>query len=178
SLNPQQRRDSVSARQFAREFAHSPRREFNIRWDPEAARIVMRAPWNRITMVPVDPSTATELSPALLARMSAADTPIGHALRGRETGFPMWDELAAAVWLDPSLIVRADTLYVDTNTEFGPGYGDLLSWSPGYQPELDEQPEQVVREVDVPRLEKLLIERLTRAQPPALGVPVPTYVPR
>lgn len=75
SLNPRQQRNSVSARQFAREFVNSPRREFNIRWDPEAASIVMRAPWRKITMVPVDPSTATELTPELLARMSAADTP-------------------------------------------------------------------------------------------------------
>ncbi len=178
SLNPQQQRDSVSARQFAREFSNSPRREFNIRWDPEAASIVMRAPWKKIVMVPVDPSTATELTPELLARMSAADTPIGHALRGREPGFPMWDELASAVWLDPTLIRHAETLYVDTNTEFGPGYGDILSWAPGYQPELDEQPEQVVRAVDVAGVEKLLIELLNRPQPRALGAPLPPVVPR
>ncbi|KLD78221.1 nucleoside hydrolase, partial [Xanthomonas hyacinthi DSM 19077] len=94
SLNPQQRRDSVAAGQFAREFANTPRREFNIRWDPEAASIVMRAPWRRIVMVPVDPSTATELTPALLRRMSRGDTPIARALQRRQPGFPLWDELA------------------------------------------------------------------------------------
>ncbi len=178
SLNPQQRRDSVSARQFAREFINSPRREFNIRWDPEAASIVMRAPWKKIVMLPVDPSTATELTPALLARMSAADTPIGHALRRRETGFPMWDELATAVWLDPRLIVRADTLYVDTNTNFDAGYGDILSWAPGYQPQLGAQAEQVVREVDVAGVEALLVRLLNRPQPPAVGLPLPPATPR
>ncbi|MEE7561280.1 nucleoside hydrolase [Xanthomonas sp. Kuri4-2] len=174
SLNPQQRRDSVSARQFAREFAHSPRREFNIRWDPEAARIVMRAPWNRITMVPVDPSTATELTPALLARLGAADTPMGHALRRREPGFPLWDELATAVWLRPALATRTDTLYIDTHTGFDAGYGDILSWAPGYQPGLGEQAQHVVLEVDVPAVEQLLAERLTAPHPPSVGVPLPT----
>ncbi|MCD7099061.1 nucleoside hydrolase [Stenotrophomonas sp. MMGLT7] len=173
SLNPRQRRDSVSAAQFAREFVNSPRREFNIRWDPEAARIVFRAPWQKIVMVPVDPSTATELTPGLLARMGAADTPIGHALRRREPGFPLWDELATAVWLQPQLATATERLYIDVNTGFDAGYGDIVSWAEGYQPGLGEQPQTVVREVDVPALEALLVERLTAPQPPAVGAPLP-----
>lgn len=173
SLNPQRRLDSVSARQFAREFVNSPRREFNIRWDPEAARIVFRAPWRKLTMVPVDPSTATELSPALLARMGAADTPIGHALRRREPGFPLWDELATAIWLQPRLATASEPLYIDVNTGFDAGYGDIVSWSEGYQPGLGERLQTVVREVDVAALEALLVERLTAPQPPAVGAPLP-----
>lgn len=173
SLNPRQRLDSVSAQQFAREFVHSPRREFNIRWDPEAASIVMRAPWTRLVMVPVDPSTSTELSPALLARMGAADTVIGHTLRRREPGFPMWDEIATALWLRPELATRSERMYVDTNVEFGPGYGDIVSWAPGYQPGLGEQLQEVVLEIDVAAMEALLVERLTAPQPDPVGAPLP-----
>ena len=45
SFNPQQVIDNQVAADFAREFANSPRREFNIRLDPEAASIVSRSPW-------------------------------------------------------------------------------------------------------------------------------------
>lgn len=165
SLNPQRRLDTVSARQFAREFVNTPRREFNFRWDPEAARIVLRAPWRKVVMVPVDPSTATELSADLLRRMTAHDTPLARQLRaGKELGFPLWDEIAVAVWLDPALIAQADPLYIDVNTQFGPGYGDTLSWAPHYQPGVGERIETVVREVDVPGLERLMVELFNRPQ--------------
>ncbi|WP_337054891.1 nucleoside hydrolase [Pseudoxanthomonas sp. USHLN014] len=173
SLEPKQTRDSEAARQFAREFVNTPRREFNIRFDPEAASIVMRAPWKKIVMVPVDPSTATEVTPALLARMRAADTPIARALASRQTGFPLWDELAVAVWLDPSLITQSDELMVDTNLDRGAGYGDILSWSPPYAPGLGERRQTVVRSVDVPRFEALMARLLTRPQPHAVGAAVP-----
>jgi inosine-uridine nucleoside N-ribohydrolase len=173
SLEPKQTRDSDAARQFAREFVNTPRREFNIRFDPEAASIVMRAPWKKIVMVPVDPSTATEVTPALLSKMRAANTPIAKALASRQTGFPLWDELAVAVWLDPSLITASDALMVDTNIDHGAGYGDILSWSPLYAPGLGEQRETVVRQIDVPRFEALMSQLLTRPQPRAVGVPVP-----
>ncbi|WP_425608078.1 nucleoside hydrolase [Pseudoxanthomonas winnipegensis] len=173
SLEPRQTRDSEAARQFAREFVNTPRREFNIRFDPEAASIVMRAPWKKIVMVPVDPSTATEVTPALLARMRAADTPIARALASRQTGFPLWDELAVAVWLDPSLITQSDELMVDTNLDRGAGYGDILSWSPPYAPGLGERRQIVVRSVDVPRFEALMARLLTRPQPRAVGAAVP-----
>ena len=158
SLNPRRVLSSPESADFAREFANSPRREFNIRFDPEAASITMRAPWRRIVMVPVDPSTATEMSDALVKRLSAADTPIARALRGPASHFPLWDEITTALWLDPSLIADSHELYIDTDTSFSAGYGDILSWTPGYQPDLDEQREQVVLSVDVRRLEALMVK--------------------
>ena len=158
SLNPQQRLDDRASADFAREYMNTPRREFNIRFDPEAASIVAHSPWKSITVVPVDPSTATQLSPALLARLSKAARPdIGAFLAKWQPGFPLWDETAAAVWLDPSLVTGHERLFIDFNTQFGAGYGDMLSWRDGYQPGLGEQKADVVRSVDPKRLEALMV---------------------
>ncbi|NVN10976.1 nucleoside hydrolase [Nguyenibacter vanlangensis] len=173
SLNPRQTRTDAVAAQFAREFVNSPRREFNIRFDPEAASIVLRAPWRHIVMVPADPSTDTELTPDLIKRLGAADTPVAHALRTRPAGFPLWDEIAALVWLDPSLIVKKTELFIDANSQFGPGYGDILSWTPGYEPGLGERKNIVVQKVDVPRLEAEMTTLVARPQPPVSGRPLP-----
>lgn len=168
SLNPRQMLDNKSAADFAREYANTPRREFNFRFDPEAASIVSRSPWARIVAVPVDPSTATQLSRDLLDRMaaaakSAAKPAVAQFIAAMEPGFPLWDETAAAVWLDPSLVTEQESLYLDVNTQFGPSYGDMLSWREHYQPGVGEQKAQVVRRVDVPRLEALMV-RLTGAK--------------
>ncbi|MEO0508595.1 MAG: nucleoside hydrolase [Verrucomicrobiota bacterium] len=161
SFNPQQVLDNQVAADFAREFANSPRREFNIRLDPEAASIVSRSPWPKITIVPVDPSTGTQLTPGLLAQATeAVPAEMGEVLATWEPGFPLWDEIAAAVWLEPELIVEQEKLYVDYNTHFGPGYGDTLSWREHYQPGLGEQPAMVIRKIDRARLEALLLKQL------------------
>lgn len=169
SLNPAQQLESLAAEQFAREFVNTPRREFNFRFDPEAAAIALRAPWNRMVMIPVDPSTYTELTPELIDRVSATQTPIAELLGDLESGFPLWDEIATAVWLEPELISQADQLYVDVNTTMGPSYGDTISWAEGYQPELGEQKQRIVLEVDVESMEELMVERLTGP------VPSPSY---
>ena len=162
SFNPRQTLDNETAAQFAREFVNSPRREFNIRLDPEAASIVSRAPWKKITIIPVDPSTGTQLTAELLNQLAdAAPTKLGDVLRKWEPGFPLWDEIAGAVWLDPSLIKDQEHLYVDYSTTFGPGYGDTLSWSEHYQPGLGEQPAQVIKSVDREGLEALLLKNLS-----------------
>ena len=44
---------------FAQEYRHNPRQEFNLRWDPEAASLVLKEPWRRITQLPVDATTRT-----------------------------------------------------------------------------------------------------------------------
>ena len=161
SFNPHQNLDNEVAAQFAREFVNSPRREFNIRHDPEAASIVSRAAWRKITVIPVDPSTKTQLTEKLLNQLADVAPPaMGEVIRTWESGFPLWDEIAGAVWLDPSLIEEQETLYVDYSTTFGPGYGDTLSWSEGYQPGLGEQPNHVVRAVDSEGLEALLLKNV------------------
>lgn len=162
SLNPQQVLDNRSAAQFAREFVNTPRREFNARFDPEAASIVSRSPWRKIIIIPVDPSTGTQLSAELLARLKKAASPaVGRFVAGLEAGFPLWDEIAAGVWLDPTIVTDRQTLFVDYNTQFGPGYGDLLSWRAGYQPSVGEQPAEVVRAIDAARLEALMVRLVT-----------------
>ncbi|HXH15191.1 MAG TPA: nucleoside hydrolase [Sphingomonas sp.] len=158
SLNPRPMLSNRSANEFAREYINSPRREFNIRFDPEAASIVFRSGWKHITLVPVDPSTATQLSPDLRNRLAKVAAPkVAPFVAAMEPGFPLWDEIAAAVWLDPTIVTARDTLFVDANTQFGAGYGDLLSWDTGYQPGLGEQRADVIRAVDPARLEALMI---------------------
>lgn len=164
SLNPHQVLDNRSAAEFAREYANSPRREFNIRFDPEAASIVAHSPWKKITAVPVDPSTATQLTPDLIARLSKAARPeIGAVIAKFEPGFPLWDEIAAAVFLDPSLVTEHDQLFIDFDTQFGATYGDMLSWRDHYQPGLGEQSADVIRAVDPQRLEALMVKLMANS---------------
>ncbi|GAB5412435.1 MAG: nucleoside hydrolase [Congregibacter sp.] len=149
SLGPRQVLDNQSAAEFAREFVNSPRREFNVFWDPEAASIVSRSPWRRIVMVPVDPSTATQVTPELATRLADVASPeLAKALASMEPGFPLWDEIAAAIWLQPDLVRDSRELYIDTDTHFGPGYGNTLSWGEHYQPGLGEQKAEVILAVD------------------------------
>ena len=36
----------------------------------------------------------------------------------------MWDELAAAAWMDPSLITKQETRYLSVDIDHGAGYGN------------------------------------------------------
>ncbi len=120
---------------FALEYLHTPRLEFNFRWDPEAAKIMLQAPWRKITQAPVDPTTKTFFSPELIKRATAADTALCRYVAKYAEGFPLWDELAAAVWLDPSIVTRQETVAVDVDTDGGgAGYGNTLSWPAGKGP--------------------------------------------
>ena len=75
----------------------------------------------------------------------------------------MWDELAAAVWLDPSIATRREVVAVDVDTDSGAGYGNTLSWAAGKGPGLGERDVSVVFDVDGARLNALVVDRLTRA---------------
>jgi inosine-uridine nucleoside N-ribohydrolase len=154
SLAPHQTLDNPSAAQFAREFVNSPRREFNIRWDPEAARIMAHAPWRKITMIPVDPSTGTQWTREFLDSLKAAGTPLTQMLStGLAPGFPMWDEIAAMVWLNPEIVTKEESLYVDFETSQTAAYGDTLSWTQAYRPNLGEQEQRVILSVDREKME-------------------------
>lgn len=154
SLAPHQALQGASAEQFAREFVNSPRREFNIRWDPEAAKIMAHAPFPRITMVPVDPSTGTQWTREFLDGLEPTGTPLTDLFQtGLAPGYPMWDEIAAMVWLNPDIVTKEDRLWVDFETSQTATYGDTLSWTEPYRPHLGEQAQRVILSVDRAKME-------------------------
>jgi len=151
---------------FAAEYVNATRREFNMRFDPEAATIVLHEPWKKITEVPIDPTTKTFFKPEFIRDVAKGHAPFAAYLGEFGQSYPMWDELAVAVWLDPSIVTRAKTLLVDVDTSFTAGYGNTLSWAPGEGPALDERPVNVVFEVDVPRFERMALALLKAPTPP------------
>ncbi len=102
------------------------RREFNWWFDPESVRIVMSAPWKKIVITPNDVSVKTWLSKELEARVSAGHTPLTRYLDAYTRPMYMWDEIAAAAFLDPSIITSEKELYVNIDTDRGAGYGQTI----------------------------------------------------
>ena len=157
SFNP---RPSNNA--FAAEYANAPRREFNMRWDPEAASMVLHEPWRKITQVPIDPTTKTFFTADMRERIARGSAPFAKYIGKFGRSYPMWDELAVAAWLDPSIVTAGKQLLVDVDTSFTAGYGDTLSWSIGEGPGLGEKPVQVVLDIDLPKFEALTMDLLSR----------------
>jgi purine nucleosidase len=160
SFNP---RPSTNA--FAAEYANAPRREFNMRWDPEAASMVLHEPWRKITQVPIDPTTKTFFTPDMRKRIGQGNAPFAPYIDKFGQSFPMWDELAVAVWLDPSIVTVDKQLLVDVDTSFTAGYGDTLSWSVGEGPGLGERPVHVAMDIDLAKFEALTMDLLGRRAP-------------
>jgi inosine-uridine nucleoside N-ribohydrolase len=77
----------------------------------------------------------------------------------------LWDELAAAAWIDPTLITGKRQLYMDVNVDRGAGYGDTLTWSDRIKPALDLPLVEVQMDVDMARFGKMFVELMTGATP-------------
>ncbi len=92
------------------EFANNPRHEFNFWFDPEAAHITLRAHWPRIDLTTVDISIKTAFTKAMLEDIARSPNPAAKYLAAYTGEFYyLWDELAAAAWLDPAIITKEET---------------------------------------------------------------------
>jgi purine nucleosidase len=140
------------------------RREFNWWFDPEAVRIVMRSPWKKITITPIDISVKTQVTPEIKAAIAKADTPVARYLTEYSAPSFMWDELSAAAMVDPSIITGQKDLYVDIDIDHGPSYGQTLFWAPGTPVPPYERLATVQFDVDTKKLYGLYIRLMT--QPP------------
>ncbi|HEY0793340.1 MAG TPA: nucleoside hydrolase, partial [Chthoniobacterales bacterium] len=136
--------------------------EFNFRWDPGAASLVLAEPWARILEVPVDPTTKTMFSKGLLAQITAHKNAVTDYLERYVQAFPMWDELGAAVWLDPTLATKVEHWRVNVDVSHGAGYGNTLSWEPGMAPAFGGGNADVLLDFDLPRFERFVVETFSR----------------
>ena len=154
-------------------WATENRREFNFWWDPEAVHMTLCAPgWHKITLTTVDISIKTRMGKDTIAEIAKSKNSAAQYLAPYADEEYRWDELAAAAWLDPSIITQKTQLYVDMDYTHGAGYGNTLAWMPGSQPGLGEPLVTVLQEVDLPKFDKLFIDLMTRPTPgahPATG---------
>jgi len=152
------------------EFAN-PRHEFNLWFDPEAAHTVLRAPWKKIVCTPVDVSVKTRVTMDLINRVKGGTSPAAHyiGMYSRLYGQYnyLWDELTAAAWLDPSVITKTETRYMDIDLDQGAGYGNTLTWTDRDKPKIDLQPVEIQMDLDTNKFYKLFVDLLTAPTPPA-----------
>jgi inosine-uridine nucleoside N-ribohydrolase len=151
------------------EFMNNPRHEFNIWFDPEAAHIVLRAPWKRMVCTTVDISVKTRMTAELINRVKAGDSPaaryIGKYSRLREEYNYLWDELTAAAWLDPSVITKQETRLMDVDLDRGAGYGNVLTWTDRDKPRIEIQPVEIQVDLDTEKFYKMFVDLLTAPTP-------------
>jgi purine nucleosidase len=147
------------------EFVNTPRHEFNLWFDPEAAHIVLTAPWKKMICTTVDISVKTRLTQELIDRVKAGNSPaaryIGTYARLRGKYNYLWDELASIAWLDPSVITAKETLYLDMNLDHGAGYGDTLSWSESDKPKIARPPVEIQTDLNLEKFYNRFVELLT-----------------
>src|SRR5215470_10832574 len=151
------------------EFVNTPRREFNLWFDPEAAHIVLRAPWAKIICTPVDISVKTKMTAELVNRIKSADSPAARYIatyaRLRGDYNYLWDELAAVAWLEPSLITKKELRFMDVNLDRGPGYGETLTWLERDKPNAQVRPVEIQVDLDADRFYKMFVDLLSGPTP-------------
>ncbi len=143
------------------EFVNNPRHEFNFWFDPEAAQIVLRAPWKKIVCTPADISIKTRLTPTMIKQIDASGTPLAHYIarfyQTGQAGQYMWDELAAAAWIDPSLITKWETRYLGVDLDRGAGYGNTLTWTEKDKPQIAAQPAEIQVDLDKEKFYRMFV---------------------
>jgi purine nucleosidase len=151
------------------EFASNPRHEFNFWFDPEAAAIVLRAPWKKIVCTPTDISIKTHMTAAMVRQIEASGTPLAKYLAKFAMLSPgadiMWDELAAAAWIDPSIITKSETRYMSVDLDHGAGYGNTLTWNAEDKVHAAGQPVEIQVDLNTEKFYRMFLDLMTAPTP-------------
>ncbi|MEM0928519.1 MAG: nucleoside hydrolase [Pseudomonadota bacterium] len=149
--------------EFGMQIAYAPRMSFNHYFDPEAAHIVYTTEWPKLSLVTNDASETVLGDKELLEAIAKSDTPVArYVTMVAQPGFPLWDEIQAAAWLDPTIVTSKGSVAIGIDLQEGPHYGALLTWPAGGGPGLGEQDVEVVYTVDGARMDALFVDLLSR----------------
>jgi len=147
----------------------TPAAEFNWWFDPEAAKMSVRAAFADQLIVGLDVCEKYRFKKEFFDRITAADTPIAAMFRqAYEARFEkssaytrlVWDPIAAAVVIDPTLIVEEETRWVDVDSDYGLDYGRSLGYSS--RGPAGTQRARVLMSIDEERFWALMVSLLTK----------------
>jgi inosine-uridine nucleoside N-ribohydrolase len=125
--------------------------DFNLIFDPEAAHITLTADWPRITAVG-NVSNDTLMTQDLVDQVAAKNTRIARYLaQNADKNLPLWDELAAEIVVDPTLVTKSVDANMDVITDHGTAYGQAHVWPDAITPHQGERKVRIVLAVDRPR---------------------------
>ncbi len=79
----------------------------------------------------------------------------------------MWDELAAAAWIDPSLITKRETRFMDVDLDRAAGYGNTLTWTEKDKPKITVQPVEIQMDLNTEKFYRMFVSLMSAPTLPA-----------
>lgn len=146
----------------------TPAAEFNWWFDPEAAKISVRAPFRDQLVVGLDVTEKYHFTKAVYDRIVAVDNPYTQVFRAEfEQQFQqdpnyqrlVWDTIAAAVCIDQSLITEEETRGLDVDDQYGLNYGRSMGYAEN--PPQGTQQGRILFTIDEARFWDLLVRLVT-----------------
>jgi len=141
--------------------------DFNMIFDPEAAHIVVTAPWAKIVCVG-NVSNGVMMNKALMARIDSRHTAVTDYLARFYQPLPLWDEMASAIAVDPTLVTRSVEAYFDIDSDPGVDYGHAHIWTAALAPKgMGLRAVQMVQAIDTRRFLDGFVRDAQHASPGA-----------
>jgi purine nucleosidase len=158
---------------FASGNAYNDAGEFNWWMDPEAVQVVLRANVSRL-IVPLDVTNTVTLPQSVYDQIVNHTPPTIVTQLYKEVGpHPgdfIYDTVAFASFLDPSLVTESQYLYVDMPTPFDNTYGKSKVYTSNPYPSIPVlSASRVVFHIDNTRFFALYTDLLTRPVPVKFG---------
>ena len=115
-----------------------------------------------MTITPIDISVKTRFTTEMKSTITKAHTPITDYLDKYSLPGYMWDEIAGAALIDPSIITGQKQLYMDIDTDHGASYGKTIFWDSKTEVPPYLRRANVQFDIDAEKFYKLFIELMTR----------------
>lgn len=147
----------------------TPAAEFNWWFDPEAAKMSVRAPFADQLIVGLDVCEKYLFNREIFDRITAIKTPLTTFFKNyygpsfeENSDYTrlVWDTIAAAVVIDPTLITEEETRWIDVNADYTVDYGRSLSYKK--QGPVGTQNARILFSIDEERFWNLMVDLLTR----------------
>jgi inosine-uridine nucleoside N-ribohydrolase len=147
----------------------TPSAEFNWWFDPEAAKMCVRAPFADQLIVGLDVCEKYRFNKKIFDRITAVNKPIAKMFKAKygpefkknpKYTRLVWDTIAAAVVIDPALITEEETRWVDVNSDYGLDYGRSYGYSK--RGPAGTQKARILFTIDEQRFWNLMVDLLTK----------------